>query len=86
MIENGKILMVCSIITVISIIPIPILNHDWSASFWTNICVSISTSSILSAIISYISFNHQKKETIFKLKESIKKEIEKYITIFRENL
>lgn len=82
MIENKRILIVCSVITVISIILIRIFNRDWSASFWINILVSISTNSILSAIISSISFNHQKQETIFKLKESIKKEIEKYLSVF----
>lgn len=71
MIENKRILIVCSVITVISIILIPIFNHDWSTSFLINILVSISTNSILSAIISSISFYHQRQEVIAILKQSI---------------
>ena len=82
MIENKRILIVCSVITAISIILILSLKPDWSTSFKIDILVSISTNSILSAIISSISFYHQRQEVISILKQSIQKEIERYLLVF----
>ena len=79
--ENKNIAIICVIITFISFIFALILcdnKNDLASGFFLDIC----TGAILSGIISVITYNVQKNEKIFRIKENIKEEVEKYINIF----
>ena len=79
--ENKNIAIICVIITFISFIFALILcdnKNDLASGFFLDIC----TGAILSGIISFITYNVQKNEKIFRIKENIKEEVEKYINIF----
>lgn len=79
--ENKNIAIICVIISVVSFIFALILcdnKNDLASGFFLDIC----TGAILSGVIAAITCYAQKNEKIFRIKENIKEEVEKYINIF----